>query len=159
MGVNLLRNILFNNFRGRWNAGGTSPRFRGRGFTPNQMGQQSRRGGPQLFRGGNRGGAPRFPNTSNFDPNWNAPPLYGNSHMGFGNIQSDQNNVQFHQVDSNRLIILRLCDIDIINFRFFSAITLIRLICGSKLKRMKVNLIITMRLPVKQPGHDLTVSL
>ncbi|XP_055310123.1 transcription elongation regulator 1 isoform X2 [Sitodiplosis mosellana] len=88
-------------FRGRWNAGATSPRFRGRGgFGPNQMGQQIRgRGGPQYFRGG-RGGA-RFPNSGNFDPNWNGPPMYGNSHMGFGNQQGnqqgDQQNAPFHQ--------------------------------------------------------------
>lgn len=85
-------------FRGRWNAGATSPRFRGRGgFAPNQMGQQIRgRGGAQYFRGG-RGGA-RFPNSGNFDQNWNAPPMYGNSHMGFGNQQGDQQNAPFHQV-------------------------------------------------------------
>lgn len=86
-------------YRGRWNAGATSPRFRGRGFAPNQMGQQIRgRGGPPFFRGGSRAGAPRFPNSNNFDPNWNAPPMYGNSHMGFGNQQGDQNSGSFHQV-------------------------------------------------------------
>lgn len=86
--------------RGRWNAGATSPRFRGRGFQQNQMGQQmrGRGGGPQFFRGGNRAGAPRFPNSGNFDPNWNGPPMYGNSHMGFGNQQGDQQNAPFHQV-------------------------------------------------------------
>lgn len=88
--------------RGRWNAGATSPRFRGRGFAQNQMGQQRGRGGPQFFRGGGRGGggsgAPRFQNSGNFDPNWNGPPMYGNSHMGFGNQQGDQSNSQFHQV-------------------------------------------------------------
>lgn len=65
------------------------------------MGQQIRgRGGSQFFRGGGgRGaGAPRFPNSGNFDPNWNGPPMYGNSHMGFGNQQGDQTNAQFHQV-------------------------------------------------------------
>lgn len=61
------------------------------------MGQQIRgRGGAQYFRGG-RGGA-RFPNSGNFDPNWNGPPMYGNSHMGFGNQQGDQQNAPFHQV-------------------------------------------------------------
>lgn len=67
------------------------------------MGQQIRRGGPQFYRGGSRAGAPRFPNSGGFDPNWNSPPMYGNSHMGYGNIQSDQNSASFHQV---RLIIL-----------------------------------------------------
>lgn len=58
-------------YRGRWNAGAISPRFRGRGFAPNQMCQPIRRGNPQFFRGG-RAAAPR-----NFqDPNWNAPPMY-----------------------------------------------------------------------------------
>lgn len=62
---------LSNNHRGRWNAGAISPRFRGRGFAPNQM-CQPRRGNPQFFRGG-RAAPPR-----NFqDQNWNAaPPMY-----------------------------------------------------------------------------------
>lgn len=87
-------------YSGRWNPGTTSPRFRGRGFAPNQMGQQIRRGGPQFYgpRGGSRAGAPRFPNSGNFDPNWNSPPMYGNSHMGYGNMQNDQNSASFHQV-------------------------------------------------------------
>lgn len=87
--------------RGRWNSGGTSPRFRGRGGFGNQMGQPPRgRGGPPFFRGGRGGGggAPRFPNSGNFDQNWNGPPMYGNSHMGFGNQQGDQQNPPFHQV-------------------------------------------------------------
>lgn len=88
-------------FRGRWNAGGgTSPRFRGRGgFASNQMGGQPPRGrgGPPFFRGGRGAAAPRFPNSGNFDQNWNAPPMYGNSHIGFGNQQGEQQNAPFHQ--------------------------------------------------------------
>lgn len=72
--------------RGRWNAGATSPRFRGRGFAPNQMCQPIRRGGSQFYRGR---GNPRFPNSGNFDQNWNGPPMYGSSHMGFGNQQME----------------------------------------------------------------------
>lgn len=91
-------NVHVFDYSGRWNPGTTSPRFRGRGFAPNQMGQQIRRGGPQFYRGGSRAGAPRFPNSGNFDPNWNSPPMYGNSHMNYGNMQNDQNNASFHQV-------------------------------------------------------------
>lgn len=95
---------MIESIRGRWNAGATSPRFRGRGgFASNQMGQPTRgRGGQQFFRGGRGGaGAQRFPNSGNFDQqNWNAPPMYGNSHMGFGNQQGgdQQNQAPFHQV-------------------------------------------------------------
>lgn len=74
--------------RGRWNAGPTSPRFRGRGgFMPNQMGP--RRGGPPFFRGGRGGGPPRFPNSGNFDGNWNGPQGYGAGNMGYSNQQME----------------------------------------------------------------------
>lgn len=74
--------------RGRWNAGPTSPRFRGRGgFMPNQMGP--RRGGPQFFRTGRGGGPPRFPNAGNFEANWNAPQSFNTGNAGFNNQQME----------------------------------------------------------------------
>lgn len=48
-----------------------------------------RRGGPQFFRGGRGGGPPRFPNSGNFDANWNGPQGYGAGNMGYGGQQME----------------------------------------------------------------------